>query len=400
MVFPFTVTAQNLAENSEVRGRIVSAKGSNLEFVTVNILRESDTIPLRTVVSDTAGVFVFKEVPQGSYSLTATLVGFKKHQEAAFKVTPGGPLNLGNIVLAETAGTLNQVVVTAKRPLIERKLDRTILNVENSILATGSSAFEVLQMAPGVSIVGDASIELFGKGNPLIMIDGKPTYLSIDQLTTMLKGMPSDQISKIEVISQPSARYDAAGVSGIINIVTKRKQTQGWTGSVSGGAGYARRGKYRGSLNLAYKGEDFAFTVDYSNTYNNSIRYLDINRIVNDNGTTTYFDRSGSFNDKMRGNNFKTTFTYYINKNNSLGVQLMGYNNQQSTLVDNYTGIHSYNAPVDSFLTSKATEQAKFQSIGGNINYYSKLDKKNRELNFDADYARFRNNNNRNFICI
>lgn len=385
--------AQVTPVSCTVTGKIVSQGGASLEFATVSLKKLPDTASYKTVITDAAGVFVFKEVPEGDYIVDVSLIGFQKTTGVPFQLGPSsaGEINQGSIVMQDIVKAIEGVTVTAKRPAIQRKLDKTVLNVENSILATGSTAYELLQMAPGVTIGNDDNIELFGKGGPLIMIDGKPSYLSKEQLTGWLKSLSSDMIAEIEIISQPSARYDAAGVSGIINIKTKRIKRTGFTGNLTGGLGYGRGSKYRGSTNLAYKGDKYTVTADYSYSYNHTIRYLDIDRVVNTPNGIAFFDRAGKFDDKIISNNFKTTFTYSINKNNSIGVQLLGYDNKQGPLSDNRTGIFNKTGALDSSLISTANENSGFRNIGGNLNYFSKLDTLGRELSFDADYSRFNN---------
>jgi outer membrane receptor protein involved in Fe transport len=383
-----------------VTGKVTAKAGDNLEFVTVSLRRLPDTAIYKTVVSNAEGLFAFKNVPAGDYLITATLIGFEKTTGTAFKTgsSCSTPIDLGSIVMNDMPKDIGGVVVTSRRPTIRRRLDKTIVNIENSILASGSTAFEVLQMAPGVTVGNDDNIELFGKGGPLIMLDGKPSYLSKDQLISWLKSMSSDLIAEIEIISQPSAKYDAAGVSGIINIKTRRIKTTGFTGNATGGLGYGRRGKYRGAVNVGYKADKFAVTADYAYAYNHTIRYLDIDRYVNTAAGPALFDRSGNFNDKIKSNTYKTTFTYFINKNNSIGVQLLGYDNRQDpSSTYNYTGVYGSSGELDSSVVSASRQKSSFKSLGGNLNYSSKLDTLGRELSFDVDYSKFDNKTYRVF---
>lgn len=395
-----TITAQVANGSCSVSGRMTGKAGENLEFVTVSLRRQADTAVIKTVITNAQGVFLFKNVPAGDYLVTASLVGFEKPAGVAVKT--GGscstPVDAGTIVMNELPKDIGGVVLTSRRPTIKRKLDKTILNIENSILASGSTAFDILQMAPGVTVGNDDNIELFGKGGPLIMLDGKPSYLSKEQLISWLKSLPSDMIAEIEIISQPSARYDAAGVSGIINIKTKRIKTTGFKGTYTGAVGYGRHDKYRSSLNLGYKGDKYTITADYSYGFNHTLRYLDINRyVITPNGPAS-FERSGNFNDKIKSNNYKTAFTYYINKNNSIGVQLIGYDNKQHpSSTYNYTGVYNPSGGLDSSLVSASNQKSTFKSLGGNLNFSSKLDTLGRELSFDADYSRFDNKTYRVF---
>lgn len=388
-------SAQENTPKTSLSGRVQSSEGNILEFSTISLKKVSDSVSVKTVITNAAGNFEIADIPDGIYFIQASLVGYKSHFTDSFTIDgalsnmiPNNPLS---ITLTATEKTMTEVVVSSKKPIIRRKLDKTILNVENSILSSGSTAFEILQMAPGVTIGNSDNIELLGKGSPLIMVDGKPSSLSKEQISIWLKGMSSDMISEIEIISQPSAKYDAAGVSGIINIVTKRIKTVGFTGNTVIATGYGRGGKYRGNVNMAYKANKYALTADYSYGFNNSIRYLTVDRVVFHPQGNVYFDRSGDMNNFSRIQNYKTSFTYFINKNNSVGLQLLGYENSEKLSSENFTGIFDYTRFLDSSLTSKSTENSTYKNLGGNFNFSSKLDTLGRMFTFDADYNVFRN---------
>ena len=390
---------QGVKSGCVVSGHVQATAGGNLEFVTLSLRKLPDSAVVKTIISDGSGMFSFSNVPPGEYLVTASLVGYEKTKLPVFTVgqTCSGPVDLGVVTLGTATKIIGEVVVVSRRPTIKRKLDKTVLNIENSSLASGSTAFEVLQMAPGVTVGNDDNIELFAKGSPLILIDGKPTYLSKENLSNWLKSMSSDMIAEIEIISQPSAKYDAAGVSGIINIKTRRIKTTGFTGNASGGIGYGRQEKYRGNVSLAYKGLKYTVTTDLASSFNNTIRYLDVNRKVATNNGNAVFDRSGNITDKIKSNSFKSTLTVYPNKNNSFGLQLQGYDNRQAPDGYNYTGIFSPAGEKDSSLVSTSDERSAYKSLGGNFNYYAKLDTLGRELSFNADYSGFTNRTKRFF---
>ncbi|GAA0555832.1 outer membrane beta-barrel protein [Chitinophaga japonensis] len=393
------VQARQAVTGPGLKGRLSGPEGTALEFATVSLLQASDTSVVKTVVSDAGGVFNFGTIPAGSYILHVSLIGYKPlRKPLELKGAATAPVDLGNLVLEQSIRNIKEVVVAGKKPLIERKLDKTVMNIENSLLATGSTAFELLQLAPGVTITNNDKVQLNGKSSPLIMIDGKPTYLSAAQVSNILKSMPSNTISEIEIISQPSAKYDAAGTAGIINVKTKQNRKVGFNGTVTGGAGYGRREKYRGGVNLNYKGEKINLTGDYTYSFNHSVRTLDIDRDVRLSGVRTLFDRSGDTHNELGAHNYKAGLVYFINKDHAVGLQLMGYANDQRTNSDNTTNIFSEKQKLDSMMTSRANEKSGFNNIGGNFNYRGKLDTLGRELAFDADYSRFRNNVNRYFI--
>jgi len=230
-----------------ITGKVTSRQGEAMPFVTVSVLSQDSTL-VTGAITDEQGAYSL-EAPSRGYILQASFVGYK----TAF----GGP----DFVLQEETEQLAEVEVKAKRPLIERQMDKLVMNVSQSPLAAGSNGNDILRRAPGVRIDKDGNITVNGKSVE-IYIDGKPSYLSGQQLKAMLDGTDGNTIEKIEIISNPSAKYDASGQGGIINIKTKRNMMRGLNGMLSAAYG----GMYFGdvkrwlqmdmvSLNLNYRGE-------------------------------------------------------------------------------------------------------------------------------------------------
>jgi len=239
------LTGMVSAEN--VKGKVTDAQGNPMPFVTISVLAQDSTL-LTGAITDDEGRYNI-EVPERTFLIQASYIGY----QTAF----GGP----DFVLQEESERLAEVEVKAKKPLIERQMDKLVVNVSASPLAAGSNGNDILRRSPGVRIDKDGNITVNGKGVE-IWIDGKPSYLSGQQLKAMLDGTDGNTIEKIEIISNPSAKYDASGQGGIINIKTKRNMSKGLNGMLSASYG----GMYWGdvkrwlqmdavSLNLNYRGE-------------------------------------------------------------------------------------------------------------------------------------------------
>jgi outer membrane cobalamin receptor len=150
-------------------------------------------------------------------------LGYQKFYTPKLTLSPENPsIKLSNLILIEESKELNEVVVTAKKPFIEQQIDKTIVNVENSVVSAGNTAIEILEKSPGVTVDKDGNISLKGKQNVMVMLDGKPTYMSSSDLANMLRNMQSTQLDKIEIMTNPPAKYDAAGNAGVINIRLKK----------------------------------------------------------------------------------------------------------------------------------------------------------------------------------
>ena len=244
VLLTFILTAHCSAET--IHGTVIDSRGQAMPFVTISVLSTDSTLLTGTITNDDGSYTV--EVQAKDYILQASYIGYQ--------TVSGGP----DFVLHEETERLQEVEVKAKKPLIERQMDKLVVNVSASPLSAGSNGNEILRRAPGVRIDKDGNITVNGKAVE-VWIDGKPSYLSGEQLKAMLDGTDGNTIEKIEIISNPSAKYDASGQGGIINIKTKRNMSKGLNGMLSAGYG----GMYFGdvkrwlnrdmvSLNLNYRG--------------------------------------------------------------------------------------------------------------------------------------------------
>ncbi|WP_040300643.1 TonB-dependent receptor, partial [Arcticibacter svalbardensis] len=223
-----TLQAQTKTKGNHIEGSIKDENQHPLDFVTVSLIRVQDSTLFKTALTDEQGKFIFATVPESDYKLVVTQIGRQKYTSSPIKVDSEQPVvHLDPVTLKTDSKELKEVTVTVQKPLIERQGDKLIINVENSSVSAGSTALEVLQKAPGITLDKDDNVALKGKGGVLIMIDGKPTYLSSADLASMLRNMQSNEIEAIEIISNPSARYEAEGKSGIINIRLKKNKNYG-----------------------------------------------------------------------------------------------------------------------------------------------------------------------------
>jgi len=208
----------------KISGILTDEQGKPMDYATVSLLKAQDSTLIRGTLSNQAGAYTFDHINVGSYIIKATAVGYKPAIKALG--VSAGLSNLVVPVLQMQPGShqLNVVTVTAAKPLIEHKVDRTVMNVENSILAAGNSAMDILERAPGVSIDKDDNISIKGKQGVTVMINDKLTYLTSAQLATLLRSTDGTTIQSVEIITNPSAKYDAAGNSGIINIKLKKNK--------------------------------------------------------------------------------------------------------------------------------------------------------------------------------
>lgn len=213
----------------------ISASGEGNAGATISLLNASDSLWLRSVMSENNGAFNFAGVTKGNYLLNVTAAGYKTTWKS---VSSDGAENIDLLITVEKEEhELGAVTVTVKKPFIEMSIGKITVNIEGSATTASSNALDLLRRLPGVAVDPSGNISMNGKDGLLVLIDNRPTYLSGEELASYLKTITADDISKLELITQPGARYDAAGNMGVINIALKRNKKQGWNGSVTASAG-------------------------------------------------------------------------------------------------------------------------------------------------------------------
>lgn len=252
----------NVAQ-TQVHGRIADQSGAPLEFANVLLIQVADSALVKGEISGEDGSYIFHNLSPGTYRCTASMVGFDTQSTSDFTVgTQQGDINLGLLVLPAGSAELKTVVVTGRKAMIEIHADKIVFNVASTPSASGVNGLELLGKAPGVLVDMDNNITLLGKGGVQIYINDVPSRLSGNDLATMLQSMTSDNIESIEIITNPSARYDAEGNAGIINIRTKKQVPTGFNGTLNASASKGRY--YRNSLSavMNYGGEKIKASVE------------------------------------------------------------------------------------------------------------------------------------------
>ncbi|MBD0333002.1 MAG: TonB-dependent receptor, partial [Chitinophagaceae bacterium] len=279
----FTATAQT----GKITGRVIDESEKPVQSATLSLLLSRDSSVVKFTASDKNGYYEFVDVKEGRYLLSITSVGYAKNSTAPFDVVADKEVQIPSITLLNKATGLTNVTVEAKKPFIETKLDRTVVNVEASPTNAGSTAMDVLEKSPGISVNNDGVISLRGKSGVIVMVDGKPTYLSAADLANMLKNMPASALDQIEIMTNPSSKYDASGNSGVINIKTKKGRNTGFNGSVMVGFSsslYRSEGKTymmpksQNSFNFNYKKNKINFFGNYNPNYFRGRNTLSIER--------------------------------------------------------------------------------------------------------------------------
>ncbi|MES2417128.1 MAG: outer membrane beta-barrel family protein [Bacteroidota bacterium] len=380
---------------NKISGKVVDEKGIALPYALVRLQELPDSSHLKSSTTTLDGVFNFDQVTKGNYRLLITMMGYKS-ESIAVNTTDLKP---HIIQLSLLAGQLKEVSIEAKRPFIEHRVDKTLINVENSIVATGGTALEILEKAPGVSVdKQNDQIKLNNKSGVTVMIDGRPNVLSGADLTTMLSNMSSEQIGVIEIITNPSAKYDASGNAGIINIKLKRNKNFGTNGSLSstfsqGIVSGFPADLYRAGLNL-----NLNHRVEKWNIFGNmafarkaNFNQIEVNRTTSANGLESKFLQNFGRANKGVGYSGKLGADYYVSAKTTIGVMVDAntvsstLNNFSETAIDEMKG----NTANSNSLVQQAGSKTPASNLTANFNIKHDFNKEGKNLTFDADYLAY-----------
>jgi hypothetical protein len=390
----FNAAAQ---DGGTVTGTVNGAAGKPSEAATVSLLRAKDSSVIKLSATGKDGTYTFEQVAYGTYRVASTAVGHQKAFSPAFEISAQKTtIQLQPLQLAPTAKALNGVTVTAQRPAVEHKVDRTVVNVDASPTNAGATALEVLEKAPGVMVDKDGNISLKGKDGVLVLVDGRPTQLSGQDLANLLRNMPASQLDQVEIMTNPPARYDAEGNAGVLNIKTKKKNTAGYNGTLTLGYTQGRYAKYNEGLNLAYRAGKVALFSNFNHYANKGFETLSIQRNLRDESTNTlenYFDQVSK--KTMKGSSYqgRIGMDYFASKKTTLGFTLSGYHSPYSSINRNTTNISTPAKELESITRAQVEQNTTWQSVGANLNFRRALNPNGRELTADLDYNAYDSRN-------
>jgi iron complex outermembrane receptor protein len=370
----------------------VSGAQKPVESASIGLLRAKDSSVVKMAVSDKTGHFEVEKVADGKYLVIIQSVGYAKYYSEPFLVSAQSGYTLKAVSLVPASKKLDDVTVVSKRPFVEQKVDRTIINVDATPSNTGTTVMEVLEKSPGISVDKDGNISLKGKQGVMIMMDGKPTYLSGEDLANFLKNMPSANLDQIEIMTNPPAKFDASGNSGVINIKTKKTRTVGYNGSVTASYGQGVYPKTNMSTNLNFRENKFNFFGNASYYYNENFNQLVLTRKFRNQSTNdllSVFDQLAANNRTGHGYNYKVGADYFMNKKTTMGVVVTGYDSRNSEYTNNTTLISDKNGALTTRTQAINDVKSNYENIGVNFNLRHIFDSTNKELTADVDYVNY-----------
>lgn len=389
-----SIDSQSQTRLGKVNGSVIDGNTKTIESATITLLRAKDSSVIKMGVADKTGKFSFDNVPDGRYLVSISAVGHQAGYSETFEINGSNSIvNLKTIELLQSEKSLGAVTIVAKKPLIEQKIDRTIVNVEASVTNVGNSALEVLEKAPGVSVDKDGNISLKGKSGVQVYIDGRPAYLSGADLANMLRSMSASQLDQIEIMTNPPAKYDAAGNSGVINIKTKKNKQFGYNGSLTSGYTQGVYARFNEGFNFNYRTGKINLFSNLNYSYNRRREQLDINRNFRDINTKNILSEFDQTSVMKNSNDFysaKVGLDYFASKKTTLGVVLNGFNNPGTWRSNTNTFIYDPNGTLTNQTKAFSENDQKWKNFSTNLNFRTVLDTTGQEISADLDYIQYR----------
>jgi iron complex outermembrane recepter protein len=386
-------SAVNLQAQTPVKisGQINDNSGKGIPNATIMLHAAKDSSLVKTAVSNAQGNYEILLIKPGRYFVTSSLVNMLKTSSATFEVKENEVITVPTITAQPAGKNLAGVTVTSKKPMVEVRADKTILNVEGTINATGNDGLELLRRAPGVMVDKDDNLSLAGKTGVRVYIDGKPSPLSGTDLAAYLKSLQSSQIESIEIITNPSAKYEAAGNAGIINIRLKKNLTIGTNGSANAGYNIGINARYNAGISLNHRNTK----VNVFGNYNFSRGKNEFNiRSTRTTPDSTFDQTNLIINDNRGSHNFKTGMDYFINAKSTIGVVINGNVADNGASTEGPMKIlYSPTKVLDRTVIATGDNKMKRSNVNFNLNYRYAVTGGS-ELNIDADYGFFNLRNN------
>ena len=389
---PATATATPRAAAGRVTGTVTDATtGKPVSYATVAVLDAAGN-PVNGGVAGDDGKFVLAGIPAGTYKVEISFLGYKNEDRAGVVVPAGGAVNLGTVALATSAQKLGEVVVTGQKAIIEEKVDRTVYNAENDQTARGGDATDVLKRVPLLSVDLDGNVSLRGSSNIKVLINNKPSTIAANSIADALKQIPADQIKTVEVITSPSAKYDAEGSGGIINIITKQNNLRGATLGIDASAGTRSSNlSLNGSLRTGKMGfslggfgrAQYNVPGEFSNTQ--------VTRSIADGSAITTTQSADTRLQQIFGR-YTLGWDYDIDKFNSLQASVAygtrnGRNYQDGLLSSGYLGAYATGAPINTSLRDTYSKDLS-GTVDASLNYTHSFEKPQHELSLLTLFSR------------
>ncbi|MGV9002909.1 outer membrane beta-barrel protein [Flavobacterium sp.] len=384
-----------------ISGKLTNVTKKNLNSIPIVLTDANTNIIFKIENTDIEGNFSFINLKEGNYKIFIDDLNYTSYLSETIRLNAGNPNTiLTPITLsAKTTTDLNEVIVTKKKLFVENKIDRTVVNVDAFITTAGGNAMDVLEKSPGIIVDQNGTITFKGKSGVQVFIDDKPTYLSGSELEAYLKSLPASTLDKIELMTNPPAKYDAAGGAGIINIVSKRSKVKGFNATLTSRFSQGKKSGNRQGMNINYMHDKVRFFGSFGFAEQNPVNDLYIFRkFKNSDGTTNSLFYQNSFiKTKAKSTNTRIGMDYYLSEKTTIGVGLSGIWRTNNQNTDVKSEVANANSVLDSSIVANNYQKEKFSNGGVNLNLRRELDTLGQKITFDIDYLKYNTSSNQTF---
>jgi outer membrane receptor protein involved in Fe transport len=388
-IFTFSTAAQTTT--GTISGTVVDKSGGQpIESADVTLLQASDSTVVKGTTTDKDGKFSFTDIPFGKYSVRSNFVGYSTVNAKGIVLSAeNNQVTLDPLKLNSGSTTTEEILVETQKSFVQFDGDKKVFNVSQNPMNQSGSLIELLKNIPSVSVDADGNVSLRGNTNVKITVDGRPFGLDGQNRSQLLEQIPANQIESVELVTNPSSKYEAEGVSGIINIVTKKTKVFGYNGNLSLNAG--SRDKYNGSLNLNLKSNNTQFFANYSYNINNFVITGGTDRTNSLSTTENEFVQSYDGRSRVKSHFVKGGMDYFINPQNTIGLSVT----YQNSTRNRGEIINSSAFNINNVLTSSSINDynvgSKNNTLDIALNHIFKFKNPKQTLSTDAIYSQ--NNN-------
>jgi len=402
LLFSLALLSQAQNKTGKISGTVIDGNTKTVESASIALIRVSDSATVKLSVADKTGKFSFEGIKEGKYKVAISAVGHQKAYSDVFDINAeNNQVALKTIELVPVSVNLKEVTVTAKKPFIEQKIDRTVVNVEASVTNLGSSALEVLEKSPGISVDKDGNISLKGKDGVLVLIDGRETRLGGTDLANYLRTINASQLESVEIMTNPPARFDASGTSGVINIKTKKLKQVGYNGSANVGYSQGKYPKFNEGLNMNYRKNKLNLFTNLSHNYNHNYSQLEIHRIFRDKVTKdvlTYFDQLAVMQNRTNNYNARVGVDFFPNAKTTWGIVLNGYYSDRNNSSNNNTYISDGAGNLQGRTLAMTPGHQPWKNFSSNVNFRRVLDSAGSDISADIDFVVYDSKNSQDLL--
>lgn len=382
----------NLQINGRISGKLLDEQsGKPIEYGNVVLYRFRDSSMVTGTISNAQGNFHLENLNAGRYFIKISFIGFEtKIIDSVFLTPRNTEIDLGTIKLLPAAIKLGEVVVRGEKDLIINNLDKKVINVEKDLTNVGGSALDVMQNLPSVTVDADGNVALRGNTNIRLLIDGKPTNMEGVSNYDILSQIPASQIEQVELITNPSVRYDPEGTAGIINLVLKKRKDVGINGVLTLNAGTGD--KYNSSINLNYKLDGLNVYTGYDgriNRFNSSGTNYRSSTIST---STAFLNQTQSGLNKMNSHNFTLGIDYNLNEFNSFSSSLKYRNNSFDNMTSNWDYTFNSNDSLTNKMIRTNNGDRTYKSLNLSFSYKKTFEQRGREFTADFLFSNFNMN--------